>query len=75
MTLAEEFQVVTKLQLEKMNKIHRRELRQIKSMSENQFQAFKFNFSFGHLENITKAEAEELLLSMLTLNLKLQAQD
>lgn len=74
MTLAEEFQVVTKLQLEKMNKIHRRELRQIRAMSENQFLAFKFNFSFGHLENITKAEAEELLISMITLNLELQAQ-
>lgn len=73
MTSVNEFPVVTKQQLEKMNKIHRRELRQIKSMSEVQFQAFKFNFSFGHLENITKAEAEELLISMLALNLNLQS--
>jgi hypothetical protein len=40
-------------------------------MSEAQFQAFKKNFSFGHLENITKAEAHELLTSMLALNLSL----
>ena len=63
---------VTLEQLEKMNKLHRKELRQIKNMSEQQFQAFKRNFSFGHLEKITKAEAHELLTSMLALNLKLQ---
>jgi len=72
MTSADEFPVVSKQQLEKMNKIHRRELRQIKNMSEAQFQAFKFNFSFGHLENITKVEAEKLLVSMLALNQNLQ---
>lgn len=72
MTLADQETVVTKSQLVKMNKMHRRELRQIKRMSESQFQNFKTNFSFGHLENITKAEAQELLTSMLALNLNLQ---
>lgn len=72
MTLADQETVVTKSQLEKMNRMHRRELRQIKRMSEAQFQIFKTNFSFGHLENITKVEALELLTSMLALNLNLQ---
>ena len=55
-----------------MNRQHRRELRQIKSMTEAQFQAFKKNFSFGVLEGITKAEANELLVSMIALNLKIR---
>ncbi|NCB38412.1 MAG: hypothetical protein EOM80_06535 [Erysipelotrichia bacterium] len=54
-----------------MNRLHRRELRQIKNMSEAQFQVFRKNFSFGHLDKITKAEAHELLTSMLALNLQL----
>lgn len=62
---------LTRQQLEKMNKMHRRELRQIKNMTEAQFQIFKKNFSFGHLDDITKAEAYELLTSMLALNLSL----
>ncbi|MCK9457214.1 MAG: hypothetical protein M0R31_07955 [Candidatus Riflebacteria bacterium] len=64
---------VTRSQLIEMNKLHRKELRQIEKMSERQFQAFKKNFSFGMLENITKAEAHSLLMSMLTVNLKLQS--
>ncbi|MDD3001178.1 MAG: hypothetical protein PHF29_05430 [Candidatus Riflebacteria bacterium] len=63
---------VTRSQLIEMNKLHRKELRQIEKMSESQFQAFKKNFSFGTLENITKDEAHSLLMSMLTVNLKLQ---
>jgi hypothetical protein len=62
---------LTRQQLEKMNRLHRRELRQIKNMSEAQFQIFKKNFSFGHLKDITRAEAHELLTSMLALNLNL----
>jgi hypothetical protein len=62
---------LTRQQLEKMNRLHRLELRQIKNMTEEQFQVFKRNFSFGHLENITKVEAYELLTSMLALNLNL----
>ncbi len=58
-------------QLETMNKLHRRELRQIKNMSEAQFQVFRRNFSFGQLENMTRAEAQQLLMSMLALNLQL----
>lgn len=58
-------------QLKKMNRLHRLELRKISKMSEAQFQAFKKNFSVGHLENITKTEAYELLTSMLALNLSL----
>ncbi len=64
---------LTREQLEKMNQLHRRELRQIKNMSEAQFQAFRRNFSFGQLENITRAEAHALLTSMLALNLQLLA--
>ena len=64
---------LTREQLEKMNQLHRRELRQIKNMSEAQFQVFRKNFSFGHLENITRAEAHALLTSMLALNLQLLA--
>jgi hypothetical protein len=40
-------------------------------MSEAQFQVFRRNFSFGQLENITRAEAYSLLTSMLALNLQL----
>jgi hypothetical protein len=40
-------------------------------MNEAQFQVFKKNFSFGQLEDITRAEAYELLTSMLALNLSL----
>ena len=58
-------------QLETMNRLHRRELRQIRNMSETQFQVFRRNFSFGQLENMTKAEAQQLLMSMLALNLQL----
>lgn len=62
---------LTRAQLETMNRMHRRELRQIKNMTEQQFQAFRRNFSFGHLDKITRAEAHELLMSMLALNLQL----
>ncbi len=71
MTLVDDIPAVSREQLEKMNQIHRRELRQIKNMTELQFQAFKRNFSFGHLEGISKPEASELLTSMIALNLKL----
>lgn len=59
-------------QLDRMNKNHRSELKKIRKMSEAQFQAFKKNFSVGCLENITKIEAEQILTSMLTLNLKIK---
>lgn len=62
---------LTLKQLETMNKLHRLELRQIKNMSEAQFQVFRKNFSFGHLDKITLAEAHALLTSMLALNLQL----
>ena len=62
---------LTREQLEKMNKLHRLELRKIGKMNEAQFQVFKKNFSFGQLEDITRAEAYELLTSMLALNLSL----
>jgi len=62
---------LTREQLEKMNRLHRRELRQIKNMSEAQFQAFRRNFSFGQLADITREEAHALLTSMLALNLQL----
>ncbi len=58
-------------QLETMNRLHRRELRQIRNMSEAQFQVFRRNFSFGQLEDMTRAEAQQLLMSMLALNLQL----
>ncbi|MGM0600264.1 MAG: hypothetical protein ACQETH_10665 [Candidatus Rifleibacteriota bacterium] len=54
-----------------MNRLHRLELRKIGKMNEAQFQVFKRNFSVGHLEDITRAEAYELLTSMLALNLSL----
>ncbi len=65
---------VTLEQLEKMNRMHRAELRKIKKMSETQFQVFKKNFSVGQLEKITKIEAEELLTSMLALNIQIQSE-
>lgn len=61
-------------QLRKANAMHRRELRMLRMMSESQFSGFKNNFSFGHLENLTRQEAIELLTSMLTLNLQIQSE-
>ncbi len=60
--------------LRKVNRLHKKELRQLDLMSEAQFQAFKKNFSIGALEGITKAEAKSLLMSMLTINLSLQGE-
>lgn len=68
-----QFHAPTLDQLRFVNRLHRSELRKIRNMSETQFQAFKKNFSFACLENITKSEAQDLLTSMLALNLKLQA--
>ncbi len=64
--------VLTRDQLEKINRQHRLELRQIRRMNEQQFQAFKKNFTVGLLDNITRVEAEELLVSMLALNISMQ---
>jgi len=61
-------------QLEAANRLHRLELKKLRHMNEAQFQVFKRNFSFGHLENITKLEAEALLTSMLALNLKIKSE-
>jgi len=65
---------LTREQLEKMNRLHRMELKKIRKMTESQFQAFKKNFTVGLIDNISKIEAEELLTSMVTLNLKLQSE-
>ncbi|GAB1353106.1 MAG TPA: hypothetical protein PLK28_17435 [Candidatus Rifleibacterium sp.] len=62
---------VSREQLETMNRLHRRELRQLRHMSEAQFQVFRRNFSFGQLDNMTRAEAQQLLMSMLALSLQL----
>lgn len=64
--------VLTRDQLERINRQHRLELRQIRRMNEHQFQAFKKNFTVGLLDTITKSEAEELLVSMLALNISMQ---
>lgn len=64
--------VLTKEQLTKMNQNHCWELKKIRKMNEAQFQAFRKNFSVGCLEKITKREAEELLTSMLAINLQIQ---
>lgn len=58
--------------LQKANQLHKKELRQLDKMTEAQFQIFKKNFSIGELEGITKVEAKRLIMSMLTINLKLQ---
>ncbi len=62
---------LTRRQLETMNKLHRLELRQLRHMSEAQFQVFRRNFSFGQLDDMSRAEAQQLLMSMLALNLQL----
>jgi hypothetical protein len=58
--------------LQRAKKLHQKELRQLDLMTEAQFQAFKKNFSIGELEGITRSEAKRLIMSMLTVNLKLQ---
>lgn len=60
-------------QLEIANKQHLKDLKLLKHMTEAQFRVFRRNTSIGCLEDLTKAEAQELLLSMLALNQHLRA--
>lgn len=63
---------VTREQLERMNKLHCRELRLLHRMSEHQFQVFRQNLSVGVLDNMTRDEAIGLVSSMLALNLRIR---
>ena len=55
-------------QLEFMNRQHRKDLRMLRHMTDAQFNVFKKNISIGILDDISKAEAYDLLMSMLALN-------
>lgn len=55
-------------QLEFMNKQHRKDLKLLKLMSNSQFKHFRKNISIGIFDDMTKAEAYEILMSMLALN-------
>ena len=55
-------------QLEYMNKLHRKDLRLLKHMTDAQFKIFKKNVSVGILDDIDKAEAYAIVTSMLALN-------
>ncbi len=58
-------------QLEFMNKQHKKDLRLLKHMSDAQFHVFRKNISIGLFEDMDKAEAYEILMSMLALNQRL----
>ena len=55
-------------QLEFMNRMHRKDLRLLKHMTEAQFHVFRKNISIGVFDDMTKAEAYDILMSMLALN-------
>lgn len=57
--------------LEKALAQHRRELARIRKMTDAQFQAFRTNFAIGAIE-IERAEACELLSTMIGTNLRMQ---
>lgn len=66
-----EFQEPTLEQLEFMNKQHRKDLRLLEHMTDAQFHVFRKNISIGVFEDMSKAEAYDILMSMLTLNMQL----
>lgn len=55
-------------QLEFMNKQHRKDLRLLEHMTDAQFHVFRKNISIGVFEDMDKAEAYHILMSMLALN-------
>ena len=55
-------------QLEYMNKQHRKDLRMLRHMTDAQFHVFRKNISIGMFDDMSKAEAYEILMSMLALN-------
>lgn len=55
-------------QLEFMNKQHRKDLRLLEHMTDAQFRVFRKNISIGVFEDMDKAEAYHILMSMLALN-------
>lgn len=55
-------------QLEFMNRMHRKDLRLLRHMTDAQFHVFRKNISIGVFEDMTKAEAYDILMSMLALN-------
>lgn len=55
-------------QLEFMNRQHRKDLRLLSHMSDAQFHVFRKNISIGVFDDMSKAEAYEMLMSMLALN-------
>ncbi len=55
-------------QLEFMNRQHRKDLRLLSHMSDAQFYVFRKNISIGVFDDMSKAEAYEILMSMLALN-------
>ena len=55
-------------QLEVMNRQHRKDLKLLSHMTDAQFHVFRKNISIGIFDDMDKAEAYELLMSMLALN-------
>jgi len=65
--------VLTVEELKESVEDHVRELKRIEKMTDNQFEAFKRNFSLGFLDpSISRAEAIEVLKSMISTNITLQ---
>ena len=60
-------------ELESSRREHARELKRLEKMSDQQFEAFKKNFSLGKLDpSLGRREAMEILRSMICTNLSLQ---
>lgn len=55
-------------QLEFMNRQHRKDLNLLKHMTDAQFRVFRKNISIGLFDDMSKAEAYDILMSMLALN-------
>lgn len=55
-------------QLEFMNRQHQKDLRLLRHMTDAQYKVFRKNISIGIIEDMDRAEAYDLLMSMLALN-------
>lgn len=55
-------------QLEFMCKQHKKDLKLLSRMTDAQFRVFRKNISIGIFEDMSKAEAYDILMSMLALN-------
>lgn len=65
--------MVTIDKLDAANVLHLKELRSIRKMTDVQYETFKKNFTLGILDpDLSRVEAMDLLISMITVNRNLR---